>query len=125
MSNEDCLSAEPYTIPYFCDFESAMIFNEWTVIDLNGGTTWTHTTPTTTPANNGVAQYTYSWTLPASDWLISPPIMVSQPGIYKLSFKYGTKAMYPPLLRLLYSACLRKWHLRQTRSNRVADALFG
>jgi len=102
-SNEVCLEIEPYTIPYFCDFESQAVFNEWTVIDLNAGNTWTRTTPTTIPPNNGVAQYTWHSTLPANDWLISPPIMVPAAGQYRLTFKYGTNsASYVERLRVTW-----------------------
>ena|GEM_PF-2176814 len=105
MSNEVCLPSEPYTIPYFCDFETQAVFNEWTVIDLNGGNTWTRTTPTTTPPNNGLAQYTWHSTLPANDWMISPPIMVPAAGEYRLTFKYGTNSTsYLERLRVTWGA---------------------
>ena len=77
-------------LPYTSDF------TEWTVIDLNGGTTWAASTSasdwtgtldesTGKPYTKGM-KYSYSSSLPADDWLISPAFHLEAGKTYEIVY---------------------------------------
>lgn len=75
------------SIPYFTDFSTSL--NDcWTVIDANAdGNTFTFVTA------SSYAQYKYSATSAADDWLISPIFEFT--GAEVASFDYSASASYP------------------------------
>lgn len=75
------------SIPYFTDFSTSL--NDcWTVIDANAdGNTFTFVTA------SSYAQYKYSTTSAADDWLISPIFEFT--GAEVASFDYSASASYP------------------------------
>ncbi|MDE6484953.1 MAG: choice-of-anchor J domain-containing protein [Duncaniella sp.] len=72
-----------FGIPFTETFDSADDFALWTVIDPNGGPTWSY--------NDGQADYLNNPGLVAGDdWLISPAINLEAGKSYKLRYEYRT-----------------------------------
>ena len=72
-------STDPVTPPYTNNFDSNTAWNWWEVIDVNGDNrTWTRN-------NNGYAQYTYSSSNAANDWLVTAPVYLEAGKVYTFS----------------------------------------
>lgn len=71
------------SLPYTCDFESADVFNTWTIIDANAdGKTWMGVYS----VNPKTARCAYNISKDADDWLISPAIALEAGKKYRLTF---------------------------------------
>lgn len=83
----NAIDCDNTAIPYFTDFSTSL--NDcWTVIDANAdGNTFTFVTA------SSYAQYKYSTTSAADDWLISPIFEFT--GAEVASFDYSASASYP------------------------------
>lgn len=78
---------EPIVAPYFGDFSSASTFKDFVVLDNNGdGRTWAWNT-------NGYAQYTYSGSNKADDYLILP-IELDANQKYKVTLNAASNSTY-------------------------------
>lgn len=89
VASNKCPAAGAMSIPFVEGFDSQADFDVWTVINANGGSTWTY--------GSQSAVYTYhSENLPGDDWLVSPPLRVQQGQAYKVSYAYRAyNAKYP------------------------------
>ena len=87
-------SSDPVTPPYTNGFGSNE-WNWWEVIDVNGDNrTWTRT-------NNGYAQYTFSSSNAANDWLITAPVHLEAGKVYTFSINaWANSANYPERLEV-------------------------
>lgn len=85
------------TIPYFTDFTSAL--NDcWTIIDVDGNGNGSNGQFSFVPAS-AYAQYYYSSTDAANDWLISPTFTFT--GSEVASFDYSASSSYPEKFQVL------------------------
>lgn len=83
------------TLPYSFDFSNTTAFTQdWTVIDQNNdGKKWTQA--------SGEAKYSYSLSLPADDWMVSPGLELFPGKVYKLSFRVkSSNSRYPENLKI-------------------------
>jgi hypothetical protein len=71
---------EGFSIPFVEEFASQTDFDLWTIVNSNGGSTWSYN------ASAGAANYKYDETLPGDDWLISPKFKLVAGKTYELSF---------------------------------------
>lgn len=72
-----------YTVPFVEPFDTQDAFDLWTVIDRNGGSTWTY--------DNGRIHYKYNNnSIGGDDWLISPRIALRSGTTYLLTFDAQT-----------------------------------
>ncbi len=73
-----------WTLPVSESFDSQENFDLWTIVNVNGGSTWQYSTTDKT------AQYKYDDTgyLAGDDWLISPAIRLEAGKKYTLSYEY-------------------------------------
>ncbi len=69
-----------FTIPFLEEFATQSAYDLWTVVNVNGGSTWSYN------ASSGVANYKYDDTLPGDDWLISPKFKLEAGKTYELTF---------------------------------------
>lgn len=81
LSNQ-LVFGDGYTIPFVEKFASSDAFNLWTVIDLNGNTTWEY------DSKNKNIYYEYGKTveLAGDDWIISPKVRLRAGVTYALTF---------------------------------------
>lgn len=95
--------AEGYTIPFVEGFPNAAAFKLWTVIDLNGSSTWAY------DSKNCNIYYEYGKVteIEADDWIISPRMTLKAGQSYALTFTARTEYQgYPENFRfMLGRAC--------------------
>ncbi len=82
------------SFPWNCVFDGETVFDAWTVVNNNGGSTWSL-------KNRGLTDYTYfamysyDNKLDADDYLISPDLYLSKGATYTLKFNYrGSNTTY-------------------------------
>lgn len=97
VASNKCMAGGALTVPFTESFDTADDFDLWTVINSNGGSTWSYNT------SNKAAQYEYdSERLPGDDWLISPPIKLEAGKNYKLSYAYRVMmSSYPEKFEMM------------------------
>lgn len=72
-----------FDAPYIETFDTTDDFDLWSVVNVNGGSTWDY------DSSNKAASYRYDDNqLPADDWLISPPIHLQPGKIYTANYAY-------------------------------------
>lgn len=86
-------------IPWGCTFDDASSLDIFTIVDANGdGRTWQWT-----KYHQGAADYIYSKTNDADDWLISPPLALKANKSYIVKFDNEVlNAEYPEKMELRY-----------------------
>ena len=81
-SNKLAVGAE-FTLPFTEGFDTEDDFDLWTVLNANGGSTWTY------EASSKSAVYTYDDNhLEGDDWLFSPAFSLQKGKKYKLSYSF-------------------------------------
>lgn len=88
------LGSEISVLPYNCLFENESVFNTWTVINNNGGSTWQW-------KKRGLsdydcfAMYQYDSKNDGDDYLVSPPVRMKAGQTYSVKFNYrGSNASH-------------------------------
>ncbi len=80
--------------PWNCLFEDKGVFNTWTVVDNNGGSTWSWKQRGLSDYD-AFAMYGYNTSVPGDDYLISPDLYLKKGGTYTVKFNYrGANANY-------------------------------
>lgn len=80
--------------PYNCLFEDVTVFNTWTVVNVNGGSTWSWK-KRDLKDYACFAMYQYDNANDADDYLISPDLRLKAGHSYELKFNYrGANANY-------------------------------
>lgn len=81
-SNKLAIGAE-FTLPFTESFDTEDDFDLWTVLNANGGSTWSY------EASSKSAVYTYDDNhLEGDDWLFSPAFSLQKGKKYKLSYSF-------------------------------------
>lgn len=81
-SNKLAIGAE-FTLPFTESFDTEDDFDLWTVLNANGGSTWSY------EASSKSAVYTYDYNhLEGDDWLFSPAFSLQKGKKYKLSYSF-------------------------------------
>lgn len=99
---EIALGNEIANFPYNCTFEDESVFNTWTVVNANGGSTWKwkHRGLKDFPA---FAMYEYDNNNDADDYLITPPLQFVKDGVYKVKFNYrGSNASHTEKFEVVF-----------------------
>jgi hypothetical protein len=98
-----------FTVPWSDNFNTTTpgsTPNCWTIIDLGGATTWGSVVAPTSPAGftGTTMRYTYSFSDPANDWLISPGLELTGGVSYRLEYRLGHNAgtSYTERVRVMY-----------------------
>lgn len=103
-TNEIAIGNAISEFPWNCLFEDQSVFNTWTVVNVNGGTTWSWKERNLSDYN-GFAMYSYDNTQAADDYLISPDIYLKKGGTYTLKFNYrGSNANYTEKFDVTFGA---------------------
>ncbi|QOJ29393.1 MAG: choice-of-anchor D domain-containing protein [Ignavibacteriales bacterium] len=97
------LTVTPFTVsslPYSEGFEGVFPPTGWTLVDVNGGTTWIKSNSSPNSGANS-ARYNYSGTLPGNDWLIAPATTLQAGKTYRVIYYYKAQsATYPEKLKV-------------------------
>ena len=101
---------DTYDIPWQDDFNNTTIGTIpdcWTVVNVNGATTWNSVSSPTSPAgfSTGVTmRYTYSTSTVADDWLFTPGLELTGGVSYQLNYLLGHNAgtAYTEKVRVMY-----------------------
>ncbi len=84
VASNKCPAAGAFSVPFAENFDTADDFDVWTVINVNGGSTWTW------DKSGKRAQYKYhEENLAGDDWLVTPPIALEEGTTYKLTYTYS------------------------------------
>ncbi|MDE6196841.1 MAG: choice-of-anchor J domain-containing protein [Muribaculaceae bacterium] len=85
VASNKCPAAGALQLPFDETFDTADDFDVWTVVNVNGGSTWEY------DKSDKAARYKYhEENLAGDDWLITPPMAMKAGQTYKI--KYGYRA---------------------------------
>lgn len=84
---EIALGKEVTSLPYNCIFDDPSVFNTWTVVNANGGSTWKWKQRGLKDFN-AFAMYEYDNDNVGDDYLISPPFSLKKGATYTVKFNY-------------------------------------
>lgn len=94
QSVEIALGSSIGEFPYNCQFNDQSEFDTWSVLNPNGGSTWSWKKRGLADFE-GFAMYQYDNKLDGDDYLVSPAIEMKPEGTYTLRFNYrGSNANY-------------------------------
>ncbi|MEX1132941.1 MAG: choice-of-anchor J domain-containing protein, partial [Flavobacteriales bacterium] len=82
----------PFSIPFNENFNTATlpaVPTCWTVVNVNGSTTWNTQANTTNGFTGNIARYNWDGAIPANDWLISPDLDLLGGVSYRVRYRYA------------------------------------
>ncbi|MDE6611947.1 MAG: choice-of-anchor J domain-containing protein, partial [Muribaculaceae bacterium] len=83
VTSNKCPAAGALPVPFSETFDTADDFGVWSVINVNGGSTWTF------DKSYKCARYDYHTEyIAADDWLVSPPLALKAGQTYKVGYEY-------------------------------------
>lgn len=97
MTNQ-IIAGKALTPPYAESFDTKDAMALYTVVDANGDKrTWAY------DSEKSCVKYTYNMSIPADDWLFTPPLKLQPGRIYTLSFKASCyRNTYPERIEVKY-----------------------
>jgi len=92
-------SCDAFSIPFSENFNTATVPAVptcWTVVNVNGSTTWNTVALNASGFTGNIARYSWNGSLPADDWLISPDLELTGGVSYRVRYKYAAaSASFP------------------------------